>query len=42
MLRLNGMAAGQYDFFFGIDMTLNGWIDVGTLYYDSVSVTVAP
>ncbi|MEI8123271.1 MAG: Ig-like domain-containing protein, partial [bacterium] len=42
VLRLNGMAAGQYDFFFGIDMNRNGWIDVETLYYDSVSVTVAP
>lgn len=42
VLHLNGMAAGQYEFYFGIDLNRNGMIDLDTLYFDSVSVTVTP
>ncbi len=33
---------GKYQFYFGVDMTVNGIIDIDTLYYDSVEVTVTP
>jgi len=42
VLHLNGMAAGQYDFYFGIDMNRNGRMDFDTLYYDGASVIVTP
>jgi len=42
VLHVNGMAPGQYDLYFGVDLTRNGTMDFATLYYDSVSVTVTP
>ena len=42
ILHLTGLAAGRYDLYFGIDLTPNGLLDFGTLYYDSVTVNVTP
>jgi hypothetical protein len=42
VLHLTGLAAGQYDLYFGIDLTPNGLLDFGALYYDSVTVNVTP
>jgi hypothetical protein len=38
----NGTALpiGSYTFYFGVDMNMNGALDMGQVYYDSVSVTV--
>ena len=42
LLNGTGLPAFSYDFFFAVDMVMNGSIDVGQIYYDSVSVTVTP
>jgi hypothetical protein len=46
VLQLTGPAAGWYDFYFGLylglDVTPDGLLDFGTLYYDSVTVNVTP
>ncbi len=31
---------GSYKFYFGVDMVVNGSVDLGQIYYDSVDVTV--
>jgi hypothetical protein len=36
------LPVGEYKFYFGIDMNMNGIIDIGQEYYDSVEVTVTP
>lgn len=33
---------GYYTFYFGVDMNMNGILDVDRIYYDSVEVTVEP
>jgi hypothetical protein len=33
---------GSYNFYFGVDMSMNGLLDMGQMYYDSVAVTVTP
>jgi hypothetical protein len=33
---------GLYVFYFGVDRVMNGSIDMGQMYYDSVEVTVTP
>jgi hypothetical protein len=33
---------GDYTFYFGVDGNMNGVIDMGQMYYDSVDVTVTP
>ena len=33
---------GSYTFYFGVDMNMNGRLDLGQTYYDSVEVTVLP
>jgi hypothetical protein len=40
VLNYTGLIPGNYTFYFGVDMNMNGVIDVSNLYYDSVSVTV--
>jgi hypothetical protein len=42
VLRLNGVVPGNYVLYFGVDLTPNGLLDFGTLYYDSVTVNVTP
>jgi immune inhibitor A len=37
-----GLPAGSYIFYFGVDTIMNGSIDMGELYYDSVNVDVIP
>jgi subtilisin family serine protease len=37
-----GLPTGSYTFYFGVDMNMNGSIDMGQMYYDSVAVTVTP
>jgi len=41
LLRTSGLPAGNYVFYFGVDMTMNGAIDA-PLYYDSVALTLGP
>jgi hypothetical protein len=36
------LPAGEYKFYFEIDLNMNGIIDMGQTYYDSVEVTVTP
>lgn len=36
------LPSGFYTFYFGVDMNMNGSIDMGQLYYDSVDITVTP
>ena len=36
------LPTGSYTFYFGIDANMNGSIDMGAIYYDSVDVTVTP
>jgi len=37
-----GLEAGDYTFYFGVDLSANGGIDLDVSYGDSVSVTVTP
>lgn len=41
VLRVSGLPAGTYTFYFGIDTTMNGSVDFDRLYYDGVIVRVA-
>ena len=36
----SGLPLGTYEFYFGVDLDMNGSLDMGQMYYDSVSVTV--
>ena len=40
VLNYTGLSPGTYVFYFGVDMNMNGTIDLGDLFYDSVTVTV--
>jgi hypothetical protein len=40
VLNYTGLLPGIYTFYFGVDTNINGVIDVGNLYYDSVIVEV--
>ncbi|MCP4688042.1 MAG: right-handed parallel beta-helix repeat-containing protein, partial [Desulfobacterales bacterium] len=40
-LSLSDLSAGTNTFVFGVDMTMNGLPDIGSLYYDMVQVEVA-
>jgi murein tripeptide amidase MpaA len=42
ILNYTGLPTGSYTFYFGVDMIMNSFIDVGPLYYDSVAVTITP
>jgi len=39
---LSDMRAGSYTFYFGVDMNMNGSLDMDSLAYDSVGVEVLP
>ena len=40
LLRLTGLAAGTYVFYFGVDTSVNGLVDTGSLSYDRDSFEV--
>ena len=40
VLNYTGLSPGTYGFYFGVDMNMNGTIDLGDLFYDSVIVTI--
>jgi PKD repeat protein len=41
VLTMSGLPVGTYKFYFAVDMNMNGHLDMGQLYYDSVTVTVS-
>ncbi len=41
VLNMSGLPVGTYKFYFAVDMNMNGHLDMGQLYYDSVTVTVS-
>ena len=42
ILSLSGLQEGTHVFYFGIDLTVNGVLDVDSLYYDYVQVNTLP
>jgi hypothetical protein len=40
VLNMSGLPLGSYTFYFGVDTNMNGLIDMGQLYYDSVDVNI--
>jgi hypothetical protein len=36
------LPSGTYTFYFGVDLNMNGKIDMGQMYYDSVEVSIIP
>jgi subtilisin family serine protease len=40
VMNISGLPPGTYTFFFGVDMNMNGSIDVGVLFLDSVVVNI--
>ena len=42
VLNYTGLPTGSYTIYFGVDLMMNGVIDVDSLYYDSVGVTITP
>jgi hypothetical protein len=40
VLNTSGLLPRTYNFYFGVDMDMNGSIDLDQLYYDSVEVTI--
>jgi hypothetical protein len=39
---MSGLPIGTYTFYFAVDTVMNGSIDMGQIYYDSVDVTIVP
>ncbi len=42
ILNKSGLGAGTFTYYFGVDMVMNGSLDMGSIYYDSVVVNVTP
>jgi hypothetical protein len=42
VLNMSSLPPGSYTFHFGVDMNMNGVLDMGELYVDSVAVTITP
>jgi hypothetical protein len=42
VLNMSGLPAGNYTFYFGVDLVKNGKINLGQAFYDQVSVTINP
>ncbi len=42
VLNISGLPTGTYVFYFGVDMIMNGALDISDIYYDSVEVTITP
>ena len=40
ILNITGLPPGTYTFYFGVDMNMNGSLDLGQLSYDSVGVNI--
>ncbi len=40
VMNMFGLPQGTYTFYFGVDMIMNGSLDMGDIYYDSVGVTI--
>jgi hypothetical protein len=40
VLNTSGLPVGPYTFHFGVDLLMNGSLDFGQLYYDSVDVNI--
>ena len=40
VLSMSGLPPGIYTFYFGVDMVMNGLLDMESIYYDSVAVTI--
>jgi hypothetical protein len=41
VLNRSGLPLGDYTFYFGVDTVMNGLINMGQMYYDSVEVNIA-
>ena len=41
VLNMSGLPIGSYTFYFGVDMDMNGLLDIDQIYYDSVDVSIA-
>jgi hypothetical protein len=42
VVNMSGLPPGTYTFYFGIDMNMNGSVDLGVLFFDIVVVHIAP
>ncbi|OHB70205.1 MAG: hypothetical protein A2W23_08115 [Planctomycetes bacterium RBG_16_43_13] len=42
ILNISGLPVGAYAFYSGVDMNMNGLIDIGKIYYDRVGVNITP
>ena len=42
VMNMTGLPTGTYTFYFGVDMVMNGSIDMGQIFYDSVWVAITP
>ncbi len=42
VVNITGLPVGKYRVYFGVDMDMNGSIDMYQIYYDSVVVTITP
>ncbi len=42
VLNTSGLSEGTHTFYFAIDTNMNGSLDMGSIYYDSVEVNVTP
>jgi hypothetical protein len=42
VLNMSGLPAGNYTFYFGVDMVMNGKINMAHAYHDSIKVTISP
>lgn len=40
VLNTSALPAGSYTFYFGVDLLMNGMLDLGKLYYNSIAVTI--
>ena len=40
VLNISGLPAGSYTFYFGVDILMNGSLDMGLAYYDFVTVNI--
>ena len=40
VLNITGLPVGTYTFYFGVDMVMNGSLDMDQIYYDSVEVNI--
>ena len=42
VLSMSGLPTGNYTFYFGVDMVMNGSLDMSDIFYDSVVVNITP